>query len=171
MSDWLTSPYAHGGLVKAGVRVGCCLPVSIRLLYLVLARLASWLVLSARSSAAKDAELLVLRHEVAVLRRQHPSPTPDWAARAVFAALGRLLSRPVRMSRLVTPGTLLRWHCAVTLQRLYCLFIIEVGSRRRRCRITRRDAERRTTNRHSSPHLNRSNSHPDRRRGPVLSGS
>jgi len=80
------------------------------MLYLMFVRLTGWLALLARSSASKDAELLVLRHEVAVLRRQHPGPKLDWADRAVFAALGRLLSRHARMSRLVTPGTLLRWH-------------------------------------------------------------
>jgi putative transposase len=80
------------------------------MLYLMFVRLTGWLALLARSAASKDAELLVLRHEVAVLRRQHPRPKLDWADRAVFAALGRLLSTPARMSRLVTPGTLLRWH-------------------------------------------------------------
>ena len=80
------------------------------MLYLMFAQLARWMMLLARSSASKDAELLVLRHEVAVLRRQHPRPKLDWADRAVLAALTRLLSRPLRMSRLVTPDTLLRWH-------------------------------------------------------------
>jgi putative transposase len=80
------------------------------MLYLMFVRLTGWLALLARSSASKDAELLVLRHEVAVLRRQHPRPKLDWADRAVLAALGRLLSGPARMSRLVTPGTLVRWH-------------------------------------------------------------
>jgi transposase InsO family protein len=63
-----------------------------------------------RSSTAKDAELLVLRHEVAVLRRTTPKPSLDWADRAVFAALIRLLPTAVRKHRLVTPGTVLRWH-------------------------------------------------------------
>ena len=73
-------------------------------------RLCGWLVLLSRSSASKNAELLVLRHEVAVLRRTHPRPRLDWADRAVMAALTLLLPGRLRAHRLVTPGTVLRWH-------------------------------------------------------------
>ncbi len=62
-------------------------------------RLVGWMVLIARSAASKDAELLVLRQEVAVLRRQNRRPEPDWADRAVLAALERLLPRPVRLNQ------------------------------------------------------------------------
>jgi putative transposase len=74
--------------------------------YLLMIRLFGWPALLARSDASKDVEMLVLRHEVAVLRRQVARPKPDWADRAVIAALARLLPR----HRIVTPGTLLAWH-------------------------------------------------------------
>ena len=73
-------------------------------------RVFGWLVLLGRSQASKDAEIMVLRHEVSVLRRQVTQPKPDWADRAVLAALARLLPAVLRAHRLVTPGTLLAWH-------------------------------------------------------------
>ncbi|MDQ3764336.1 MAG: integrase [Actinomycetota bacterium] len=84
--------------------------MSLRLLYLVFLQLLNFLLLLGRSSASKDVELLVLRHEVAVLRRANPKPRMDWADRAVFAALVRALPTVLRAHRLVTPGTILRWH-------------------------------------------------------------
>lgn len=84
--------------------------MAVRLLYRILVAVLGWLVLLARSSASKDAELLVLRHEVAVLRRTNPKPRIDWPDRALLSALARVLPKPLRAHRLVTPGTLLRWH-------------------------------------------------------------
>jgi putative transposase len=84
--------------------------VSLRLLYLIFRQVLGLVLLSCRTSANKDVELLVLRHEVAVLRRTHPRPRLNWADRAVLAALVRRLPRALRCHRLVTPDTLLRWH-------------------------------------------------------------
>src|SRR6187200_1692409 len=76
----------------------------------MLVRVLGWLALLARSDAAKDAEILTLRHEVAVLRRTNPRPRMSWLDRAVLSALSRLLPPPLRQLRLVSPRTLLRWH-------------------------------------------------------------
>ena len=84
--------------------------MSLRLLYLIFLRLLNLLLLLGRSSASQDVELVVLRHEVMVLRRANPKPRLDWADRAVFAALVRALPTMLRKHRLVTPGTILRWH-------------------------------------------------------------
>jgi putative transposase len=84
--------------------------MTLRLLYLLFCQVLRWLALVTRSSAAKDAELLVLRHELAVLRRQVARPRVDWADRAVLAGLARLLPRPAWRGLLVQPETLLRWH-------------------------------------------------------------
>ena len=83
-----------------------CVALAYRLLVTVL----SWLALLARSSSAKDAEILALRHEVAVLRRANPRPRVSWADRAFLAALTRIMPKGLRARRIVTPGTLLRWH-------------------------------------------------------------
>jgi hypothetical protein len=83
---------------------GKIMGVSLRLLYLIFDRLLNWLLLLGRTSSAKNIELLVLRHEVAVLRRTYPMPRLDWADRAVFAALIRRLPAVLGDHRLVTPG-------------------------------------------------------------------
>src|SRR3954454_13705431 len=76
----------------------------------MLARVLSWLALLARSDAAKDVEILTLRHEVAVLRRTNTGPKLTWLDRAVLSALSRLLPAPLRRLRLGSPRTLLRLH-------------------------------------------------------------
>jgi putative transposase len=84
--------------------------VLVRLIYHSLNILLSWLALLARSSASKNAEILVLRHEVAVLRRGNPRPRIGWADRAVLAALAWILPKALLAHRIAAPGTLLRWH-------------------------------------------------------------
>jgi hypothetical protein len=83
----------------------------LRVIYLVFLRLLGLFLLLSRSEAAKDVELLALRHEVSVLRRQlGVRPRLTWPDRVILAALARHLPVRIRRHRLVTPGTLLAWH-------------------------------------------------------------
>lgn len=91
--------------------------MAVRLLYLILLRVLGWITLLARSEASKDAEILVLRHQVLVLRRQVGAPKPSWADRAIISALVRRIPRTRRLCLLVTPRTLLRWHAHLVRRR------------------------------------------------------
>jgi hypothetical protein len=84
--------------------------VPFRLLYLVTIRRFGWLKLLASTSAANNVEILIPRHEVAVLRRQVTRPRPTRPDRVILSTLTRLLPRPLRQHRIVTPATLLAWH-------------------------------------------------------------
>jgi putative transposase len=84
--------------------------MSLRLLYWIFRQVLGLVLMLGRTSTTKEVELLVLRHEVAVLRRTNPRPRLDWADRAVFAALVQRLPRALRGHRLVTPDTILGWH-------------------------------------------------------------
>lgn len=87
------------------------------MIYLLATRIFAWLVLLCRSSAAKNAEILLLRHEVTLLRRQVDTPKPTWPDRALFAALARLLPRILHNHRIVSPRTLLAWHQRLVKQK------------------------------------------------------
>jgi putative transposase len=93
--------------------------VPLRLAYLAVLRIFGWLSLLAGSDRAKDAEILLLRHQVAVLQRRVKTPQLSWADRAILAALARLLSASqLRQLRLIiSPRTLLRWHASLVRKR------------------------------------------------------
>jgi hypothetical protein len=89
--------------------------MSMRFAYLAVLCMFGWLALLARSGRAKDAEILILRHQVAVLQRQVRAPRLSWADRAVMAALARLVPRSQlgQLRLIVSPRTLLRWHACL----------------------------------------------------------
>jgi putative transposase len=91
--------------------------MALGLVYQALVRAPSLLALLARSDTAKDVEILVRRHEVAVLRRTNPRPALTWPDRAMLSALSRLLPTPLRRLRLVSPRTLLRRHAQFVARR------------------------------------------------------
>ena len=84
--------------------------MALRLIYQMFSKLLGWIVLRTRSDATKDIEILVLRHQLAVLQRRTPRPRMTWTDRALIAALTRLLPLRRRFGLLVTPATILRWH-------------------------------------------------------------
>ena len=88
----------------------CEVSVVWSFVYLALGRVLGLIVLCSRSAKAKEIEILVLRHELAVLRRQHPRPRLQSKDRALLAALSRHLSRARWSVFVVKPETLLGWH-------------------------------------------------------------
>ena len=91
--------------------------MALRLIYKMLSMLLGWIVLRGRSDTSKEVEILVLRHQLAVLRRHPSRPRLSWADRAVIAALSRLLPVRRRLGLLVTPATILRWHRKLVARR------------------------------------------------------
>ncbi|OMI37040.1 integrase catalytic region [Streptomyces sparsogenes DSM 40356] len=96
-----------------------CWVVAIRLIYQLACQLFRWLALPARSSAAKDVEILILRHQLTVAQRIQPRPQFSWSDRAVMAALLPVVNkhRRARLALLVTPRSVLRWHARLVARK------------------------------------------------------
>ena len=86
------------------------LEVALRLIYQMFSTLLGWIALRVRSDPSKEIEILVLRHQLAVLQRRTQRPTMSWTDHALIAAPTRLLPIRQRLGLLVTPATILRWH-------------------------------------------------------------
>jgi putative transposase len=91
--------------------------VALKLIYLMFAKLLGWMLLRIRSDTTKDIEILVLRHQLAVLQRRTPRPRMSWADRAMIAALAQLLPARRRLGLIVTPSTFLRRQCQLLNRR------------------------------------------------------
>ena len=93
----------------------------LRFVFLLITRVVSWLRLSRREEAWQIAEILILRHQLAVLQRRQPRRRPrlDWADRALLAALLSVVPKARRqgLRLLVTPDTILRWHRDIVRRR------------------------------------------------------
>ena len=92
----------------------------LRFVYLLITRASSWLRLSQREETWKTAEILILRHQLAVLQRRQPRrPDLNWADRALIAALFGVIPKARRhgLRLLVTPDTIVRWHRDVARRR------------------------------------------------------
>jgi putative transposase len=91
--------------------------MALRLIYLMMFKFLGWTVMRARAETVKEIEILVLRHQLAVLRGPNRPPRLGWADRALIAALTRLLPVHRRLGLLVTPSTILRWHRQLVARR------------------------------------------------------
>ena len=84
--------------------------VALRLIYQMFSKLLGWIVLRNRSDTTTEIEILVLRHQLAVLQRRTPRPPMSWTDRALITAFTRLLPVRRRLGLVITPATILRWH-------------------------------------------------------------
>ena len=105
------------GLTRQDPSSDPAVPVALSFLYRLVRRVIEGKSVHHMDAVAKDAEILVLRHQVAVLRRQVSRPRFSWSDRAIIATLARLVSRERWAAFLVTPETILRWHRALVRRR------------------------------------------------------